>query len=145
MRATIEGQALSLNGGTSRTIDRFVLSPGILRGFEPGGIGPRDIATKDTLGGDLYAVARFEAEFPVGLPEEYGISGALFYDVGNLWGLKGVQGGTEGESGSLRHVIGFGVLWKTPIGPLRFNFTKALQLEDYDRKQDFDFTLSTSF
>ena len=145
LRATIEGQALSLNGGTSRTIDRFVLGPGILRGFEPGGIGPRDIATKDTLGGDLYAVARFEAEFPVGLPEEYGISGALFYDVGNLWGLKGVQGGTEGESGSLRHVIGFGVLWKTPIGPLRFNFTKALQLEDYDRKQDFDFTLSTSF
>ena len=145
LRATIEGQALSLNGGTSRTIDRFVLSPGILRGFEPGGIGPRDIATKDTLGGDLYAVARFEAEFPVGLPEEYGISGALFYDVGNLWGLKGVQGGTEGKSGSLRHVIGFGVLWKTPIGPLRFNFTKALQLEDYDRKQDFDFTLSTSF
>ncbi len=95
LRATIEGQALSLNGGTSRTIDRFVLSPGILRGFEPGGIGPRDIATKDTLGGNLYAVARFEAEFPVGLPEEYGISGALFYDVGNLWGLKGVTGGTS--------------------------------------------------
>ena len=150
LRATIEGKALSLNGGTSRTIDRFVLGPGILRGFEPGGIGPREIATKDTLGGNLYAVARFEAEFPIGLPEEYGISGALFYDVGNLWGLKGVTGDTstsrvDGKSGSLRHVIGFGVLWKTPIGPLRFNFTKALQLEDYDRKQAFDFTLSTSF
>jgi outer membrane protein insertion porin family len=141
---------LSFSGGTNRTVDRFILTPGILRGFEPGGIGPRDATAGDTLGGNLYVAARFEAEFPVGLPEEYGISGALFYDVGNLWGLKGVTGDTstssvDGKSGSLRHVIGFGVLWKTPVGPLRFNFTKTLQLEDYDRKQNFNFTLSTIF
>jgi len=150
LRATVEGGALSFSGGTNRTVDRFILTPGILRGFEPGGIGPRDATAGDTLGGNLYVAARFEAEFPVGLPEEYGVSGALFYDVGNLWGLKGVTGDTstssvDGKSGSLRHVIGFGVLWKTPVGPLRFNFTKALQLEDYDRKQNFNFTLSTIF
>ena len=34
-----------------------------------------------------YAVARLEAEFPIGLPEEYKVSGGVFYDVGSLWGL----------------------------------------------------------
>lgn len=148
LRATVEGGALSFSGGTNRTVDRFILTPGILRGFEPGGIGPRDATAGDTLGGNLYVAARFEAEFPVGLPEEYGISGALFYDVGNLWGLNGVNttGDTvNGESGSLRHVIGFGILWQTPVGPLRFNFTDALHKETYDREQSFDFTLSTTF
>jgi outer membrane protein insertion porin family len=148
LRATVEGGALSFSGGTNRTVDRFILTPGILRGFEPGGIGPRDATAGDTLGGNLYVAARFEAEFPVGLPEEYGISGALFYDVGNLWGLNGVNttGGTvNGESGSLRHVIGFGILWQTPVGPLRFNFTDALHQETYDSEQSFDFTLSTTF
>ena len=148
LRATVESGALSFSGGTNRTVDRFILTPGILRGFEPGGIGPRDATAGDTLGGNLYVAARFEAEFPVGLPEEYGISGALFYDVGNLWGLNGVNttGGTvNGESGSLRHVIGFGILWQTPVGPLRFNFTDALHKETYDREQSFDFTLSTTF
>lgn len=150
LRATVEGGALSFSGGTNRTVDRFILTPGILRGFEPGGIGPRDATAGDTLGGNLYVAARFEAEFPVGLPEEYGISGALFYDVGNLWGLSGVTGvntpgSVDGESGSLRHVIGFGILWQTPVGPLRFNFTDALHKETYDREQSFDFTLSTTF
>ena len=150
LRATVEGGTLSFSGGTNRTVDRFILTPRILRGFEPGGIGPRDVTSGDTLGGNLYVAARFEAEFPVGLPEEYGLSGALFYDVGNLWGLKGVTGDTSpssvhDKSDSLRHVVGFGVMLKSPIGPLRFNFTKALQLEEYDRKQDFDFTLSTIF
>jgi outer membrane protein insertion porin family len=51
----------------------------------------------------------------------------------------------NGEGGSLRHVIGFGVLWDTPVGPLRFNFTDALRKEIYDREQTFDLTLSTSF
>ena len=33
-------------------------------------------------------MARFEAEFPLGLPEEYGILGGAFLDVGSVWGAK---------------------------------------------------------
>jgi outer membrane protein insertion porin family len=151
LRATVEGGALAFSGGTNRAADRFVLTPGILRGFEPGGIGPRDTTgtgTGDALGGNLYVAARLEAEFPLGLPEEYGISGAMFYDIGNLWNLNDVNtagGSVIGEGGSIRHVIGFGLLWSTPVGPLRFNFTDALRKETFDREQSFDFTLSTSF
>lgn len=45
----------------------------------------------------------------------------------------------------LRSAIGFAVFWDTPIGPLRFNFTNALQKEDYDKEQRFDLTISTKF
>ncbi|WP_246455460.1 outer membrane protein assembly factor BamA [Sulfitobacter aestuariivivens] len=150
LRATLEGGALSWQSGTNRVVDRFILGPQIMRGFEPGGIGPRDVGgtTDDPLGGNLYAVARFEAEFPLGLPEEYGISGGLFYDVGNLWDLSDVNlaGGTiVGESGSFRHVIGISVFWDTPVGPLQFNVSKALKSETFDKEQSFEITLRTTF
>ena len=45
----------------------------------------------DALGGKFFATAQFEAEFPLGLPEEYGIRGGVFYDVGNLWDLSDVN------------------------------------------------------
>ena len=150
LRASLEGGALSWSGGTNRAVDRFLNNTNIIRGFEPGGIGPRDLTTggEDPLGGNLYVAARFEAEFPLGLPEEYGITGGVFYDIGNFWNLSDVNtsGGTiVGEGGSFRHVIGFAILWNTPVGPLRFNFTDAIRKEDFDRDQTFELTLSTSF
>ena len=55
------------------------------------------------------------------------------------------RGGIVGEDGSFRHVIGVSVLWDTPVGPLRFNFSDALKKETYDREQSFELTLSTRF
>ena len=150
LRATLEGGALAWSDGNNRVSDRFVLGPSILRGFEPGGIGPRDVSAgfDDPLGGNLYIAARFEAEFPLGLPEEYGINGGVFYDVGNLWNLDDVNfnGGTIiGESGSFRHVVGLSVFWETPVGPLQFNVSKALKKETFDKEQKFEVTLRTDF
>ena len=150
LRATLEGGALAWNSGTNRAVDRFILGPSIMRGFEPGGIGPRDQSNgvDDALGGNLFAVARFEAEFPLGLPEEYGITGGVFYDVGNLWDLSDVDttGGTiVGEGGSFRHVIGFSVFWDTPLGPLQFNVSDALKKECFSKEQSFEVTLRTTF
>lgn len=151
LRASLEGGYLDWRGdNSSRTIDRFILSTDTFRGFEPGGIGPRDLTgtANDPLGGNLYAVAKFEAQFPLGLPEEYGLRGALFYDVGNLWDLKNVDtagANVVGESGSFRHVIGVSILWDTAIGPLRFNFSNAVKKEDFDEEQSFDLTLQARF
>ncbi|MFG6591232.1 outer membrane protein assembly factor BamA [Sulfitobacter sp. 1A12157] len=150
LRATLEGGALSWNSGTNRAVDRFILGPSIMRGFEPGGIGPRDQSNgvDDALGGNLFAVARFEAEFPLGLPEEYGITGGVFYDVGNLWDLSDVNttgGSIVGESGSFRHVIGLSLFWDTPLGPLQFNVSDALKKESFDKEQSFEVTLRTTF
>ncbi|EDZ47088.1 outer membrane protein assembly complex, YaeT protein [Rhodobacterales bacterium Y4I] len=161
IRATVEAGAFQWQGGgNSRTIDRFVLTPSVMRGFEPGGIGPRDQTDgnpnggnyNDFLGGNYYAVARFDAEFPLGLPEELGLRGGLFYDVGGLWGLQDVNtaglnsgNGIVGRDRSFRHVVGFSLLWTTGFGPLRFNFSKALKKEDFDEEQAFDLTLQARF
>lgn len=148
LRAVVEGGAIATSGGyTSRVTDRY-FGNGKIRGFEPNGLGPRDltgVANEDALGGNMFAVARFEADFPLGLPEEYGIKGGAFLDVGSVWGLDNTLGGTIDDSAKLRSSIGLSVLWETPLGPLRFNFSKALKKEAYDKEQRFDLTITTKF
>jgi outer membrane protein insertion porin family len=152
IRAVFEGGAItSLGGNVSRVTERF-FGGAKIRGFEANGIGPRDLAAadQDALGGNLFAVARFEADFPLGLPEEYGITGGAFLDIGSVWSLDNVNGGPAGadlvdDSFIPRATVGLSVFWNTPIGPLRFNFSRALKKEDYDKEQSFDLTVSTTF
>ncbi|WP_284283216.1 outer membrane protein assembly factor BamA [Roseicyclus marinus] len=152
LRASFEAGALQMLDGDSRLADRFTLSSRQMRGFEANGLGPRDlnVANRDALGGNYFAVARFEAAFPLGLPDEYGISGGLFYDVGTVWGLDNVNGGPNGanpvdDSIAWRQAIGVSVFWDTAIGPLRFNFSHPLQFESYDLTRNFDLTVETRF
>ncbi|NUB43379.1 outer membrane protein assembly factor BamA [Fertoebacter nigrum] len=149
VRAIFEGGMVHMLGGdVSRVTNRYFAN-GKIRGFEPNGIGPRDLGAtnEDALGGNMFAVARLEADFPLGLPEEYGINGGLFFDVGSIWSLDNTAGtgGPVDDGFHLRSSIGFSVFWATPIGPLRFNFAKALVQEDYDRDRVFDLTISTQF
>lgn len=147
LRAEFEGGMLSsFSGDPTRVTDRY-FGNGKIRGFDFNGLGPRDLTSADdeALGGTKYAVARFEAEFPLGLPEEYGIRGGVFADVGSIWGLDYDLAGKVDDGFNLRAVIGFSIFWDTAIGPLRFNFTDAIQKESYDREQSFDLTISTRF
>lgn len=166
LRAEFEAGALTmLDDGVSRITDRFRGS-GRIRGFEANGYGPRDLnaPNEDALGGNYFWAARAEAQFPLGLPEEYGITGGLFADAGSVWGLDNRAGytrdandrngdgrftdavdGTVDDSMKIRASVGMSLFWTTPIGPLRFNFSKALKKEDYDLTQPFDLTISTRF
>ncbi|SHM23420.1 Beta-barrel assembly machine subunit BamA [Roseovarius litoreus] len=143
LRATLEGGALDFQKGTSRAVDRF--SSQVMRGFEPNGMGP--IEGTEHLGGDFYAVAKFEAEFPLGLPEEYGISGGAFYDVGSIWGLdtRNATGLIRSKGFKPRHVVGVSMFWASPFGPLRLNWSTALEKEPGDIEQTFDLTVRTEF
>ena len=151
VRAIFEGGAIGNVFGESATriTDRFFLSSRQLRGFEPLGVGPRDLNSEneDALGGNYYAVARVETDFPLGLPEEYGIRGGAFIDAGSVWGLgyTGAPGNEVDDDFNLRSSVGVSLFWDTPLGPLRFNFAEALQAEDYDNTRTFNVTLSTEF
>ena len=133
----------------------------LFRGFAPGGIGPREKNVPgsplidDGLGGNYYAVARFETQSPIGLPEEYGIEFGAFFDAGSVWGLDASSLNTAVNSSTpsqvlyddftLRAVAGVSIFWTTPIGPLRFNWTDAVKKAPSDVEQSFDLTVSTSF
>lgn len=153
--AEIEGGTLRADND-SRITDRFFLGGDSLRGFEFGGVGPRDVcdtcggaggAVDDALGGNVYAVGRLEASFPVGLPEEYGIFGGVFVDAGSVWNLDNTAGssGTIDDSKIWRSAAGVSLFWATPIGPLRFNFSRPLVKEPYDKKEDFRISIDTRF
>ena len=153
LRASLEGGLLSMLGGqSSRAVDRYYNS-GQIRGFRPWGIGPRELSAtnQDALGGNKYVALHLEADFPLGLPTEYNISGGVFWDMGSVWGLNASERALLNASSQdtanfhLRSAIGFSIFWKTPIGPLRFNFSKAIKKEPYDRVQNFDLSISTQF
>ena len=89
------GQMVGLGGAQLRVTDMFNLGPNLVRGFAPGGIGPRDISNPTNLkgnavGGTTYIGGTLEAQFPIwGLPKEIGLRGAVFADAGTLYGYKG--------------------------------------------------------
>jgi outer membrane protein insertion porin family len=146
LRASLEGGFLDYADNNSRVTDRYFLGSRIMRGFAASGIGPRDAVTGDALGGNTFAVARLEAEFPLGLPEEYGITGGAFIDYGSVWDV----GNTFSQSVlyddfTPRGVAGVSIFWTTPLGPLRFNFTEAFDKQDQDVTKAFDVTISTNF
>ncbi len=151
----MEGGFLKASSGSSNIADRFFMGERVMRGYALRGIGPRDMTAglnHDALGGTMFAVARMEANFPLGLPDEYGISGGAFLDVGSLWGVDNLRGqtandatGVAGTTASLRSVLGFSIFWKTAVGPLRFNFTKVLSGPSYDRPESFSLTIGTRF
>ena len=147
LRGVLEAGLLHHTGGSSRVTDRFFLPATVLRGFEFAGMGPRqrDGTINDALGGNKYTVAKFEVDFPLGLLEEYGMSGGAFYNAGNLWdtGAKGDE--LLYDNGAWRHVVGATLYWTTPIGPLRFDFTRALKKESQDEERTFDMSIATRF
>jgi len=145
LRAEAEAGAVWHRSGPSLITERFELGSDQMRGFRPYGLGPRDEATGDGLGGNYFAVARLEAQFPLGLPQEYGIAGGAFVDVGSVWGVDGTEDITVVGDRKLRAVAGVSLFWDTPIGPLRFNFTTPLRREAVDRVQRFDLTVSSRF
>lgn len=146
LRATYEGAFLDYSKGSSRVTDRFFLGSSVMRGFEPGGIGPRDSDTDDALGGTAFSVIRLETEFPLGLPSEYGITGGAFLDYGGAWDVDtDIVANIDSNDFIGRTVAGVSIFWNTPLGPLRFNWTEALEAEDFDKTKNFDLTISTSF
>ena len=103
-----------------------------------------------------YAVVSLEAQFPLGLPEEYGLSGGVFADVGTVWGLDGIDGRppseintsdgtTDTASLNLRATLGVSLFWDSPIGPLRFDLSRPLRKLDSDETQNFDFSIVSTF
>jgi len=80
------------NNNYVRLLDDFKMGPNLVRGFQPAGLGPRDITpgtSNDALGGTMFWGASFEIQYPLYfLPKDSGFRGAVFVDSGSLWGYR---------------------------------------------------------
>ncbi|MBM3560932.1 MAG: outer membrane protein assembly factor BamA, partial [Alphaproteobacteria bacterium] len=144
--ASVSGEAgwMTGLGQDTRITNRFFVGGDSLRGFEKAGIGPRDVRTKDALGGTQFAAGTAELIFPLGLPEEFNINGSVFSDFGTLT-ESDVTGPNIFDDASLRASFGAGVAWRSPFGPLRVDFAIPVAREDYDQTEFLHFSFGTRF
>ena len=124
--------------------ERFTLGGSTLRGFENAGVGPRDRDTGDALGGQVFYRGTLESSFPIGLPNELGILGHAFGDVGTLTELDD-NGPEIQDEASLRASVGLGLSWRSPFGPVRADFAVPVSEEDFDEEENFRFNFGTRF
>ncbi len=120
-----------------------------LRGFAPSGISPRltvnESADEEAIGGNAYVSTSAELTFPFGtLTDEYGVRGGVHINAGSLFNSD-LDPSKINDSDSLRTSVGASVFWDSPIGPLRFDFTEAIDKETFDKTEFFQFSGGTNF
>jgi outer membrane protein insertion porin family len=134
-------------GGLISYNDRFFEGGSSFRGFDRSGVGPRQISTGYALGAQRYFVGTTEVSLPLGIPKEIGMKANLFVDFGVL-GETDVNSSLPGDikdDMAFRATTGLSISWRSPFGPVRFDFANALKSEDYDRERSFRFSVGTSF
>ena len=147
------GVTTSLDGRGVPLTERYLLG-GItdIRGYLPRSIGPQLFVPRPgdvgqplapfALGGNLQVIGNAEVEFPIA--RKLGISGVVFFDVGNAFNLE-PKLATPSDGFGLRKSVGAGIRWFSPIGPLRFEWGIPLDLKPGERASGLDFTIGTSF
>ncbi len=142
--------------------DKFFKGSDSFRGFASAGVGPHQVnnaggGATDSIGAQDYAIGTVEANFPLGLPEALGISGAVFTDFGTVFNAGGVPvSGGSGvcaspatcsvfDTADFRLSVGAGIVWQSPFGPLRLDYSIPLIKANYDIVQNWRFSIGTRF
>jgi outer membrane protein insertion porin family len=151
------GHIQSLTSDVVPFQDRYFKGADTFRGFARSGVGPRQIGNDnvtDAIGGTTYAIGTVEAIFPVGLPEALGVEGVVFSDFGTVFGADEqttaaapctTASCTVFDSIDFRASVGAGIIWTSPIGPLRFEAAYPVMKASYDETEWFRFSIGTRF
>jgi outer membrane protein insertion porin family len=150
------GYMTGWDGQYVRVLDAFQGGPNLVRGFAPSGFGPRDLTPGtnwDALGGTQYWATSLEFQTPLFFaPKDFGMRLATYADAGMLWGFNAPTydpttqvGMVAADSTKIRSSVGVGLLWDSPLGPLRFDLAYALTRESYDHTQVFRFGGGSKF
>ena len=141
--AKLRGGSVDGLGKNVTQSSRFFLGGRSVRGFDGGGIGPRDTGSGASVGGNNFYNGSFEIVSDLGFSKDLGMRWTVYNDYGSLWGTDYPTGVTGANDSSLRSSVGFGILWDTAIGPLSFYWADAVKSKSYDRTRRFQFTIGT--
>jgi outer membrane protein insertion porin family len=145
-----DGYVTGWGGQQVPLIDTFFGGPQLVRGFAVNGFGPRDLTpgtTNDNIGGNQYWATTGELQAPIPYaPSDFGLKVALFADAGNVWGYSGPTTFSNGQSillpssSLIRSSVGAGLIWASPLGPLRVDYAFPVTKASYDVLQPFRFS-----
>ena len=96
------------------------------------------------VGGNAFYRYSVQLQMPLPFIADWRL--VFFHDAGNALLYGAVPDGIDSSRAPFLYAtFGMGLRRLTPIGPLRFNFSRAIQKEDFDKEQNFDLTISTKF
>lgn len=108
-----------------------------VRGYRSNSLGPRD-TNDDPIGGSKRVVGNAEFLFPFpGLSNDKSVRVSAFMDAGMI--------SDSFEGSAFRSSFGVGVLWVSPLGPLKISIAQPVGDEPGDRKERFQFTFGSAF
>lgn len=140
----------------------FVGGPRTMRGFNRYQLGPaRNVARTGgdpssslsayNIGGNKQMLLTAEIEFPI--LKAAGFKGVVFADAGNAFdngqpptlALDVFQDPDNNYTDALRTAVGLGVRWRSPLGPLRFEWGWPLQRLRGEDPVVFEFSIGNAF
>ena len=139
------GTITSLEDEKVTSSNRFYFNSNSVRGFDTNGIGPRDNGNDNGVGGNNFYTGQIEVKSRKLIPGDLGIDISIFSDIGSLWdtdyptNVKGVN------DSSPRASAGVAIYWNTAVGPLSFIWGWPISEENYDKDNNFKFSIGTSF
>lgn len=102
-------------------------------------LGPVDEDSLKPVGGEALLLMNFEMTFPI-LSALQDLRGAFFYDVGNVFERR-----EDISLTSLKSAAGFGLRYRTPLGPVRLEFGWNLSVPRGERKTLIFITIGNVF
>ena len=131
------------SGDTLPSFERYFMGgPQSLRGFTLQDVGPK-AADGDPLGGSKSLLLNLELQYPF----TKAIRGFVFYDRGNLYGTGADLSSTseDWDLGNMRHSIGAGFRFMSPMGPLGFAYGVKLDRRTGEETGQFHFSTGSAF
>lgn len=133
------GQAFENEDGKLPVYEKFFLGGmNSIRGFDSGSISPRDPVTGDKIGGDKMWYGTVSIIFP--LIKDMGMDGEIFHDFGNVYDID-----EDWDFGTYKKTAGVGILWASPLGPIRLAWGFNLDKMEGEDSSNWDFSMGGTF
>lgn len=127
---------------------------GSVRGYRGNSLGPKSTPTDgdapSAFGGNVLVETGVELIYPLWFVEDRtSLQTVVFVDAGNVFMTECSRVSTNCEAGvdlsELRFSSGLGLTWLSPIGPLDFSISKALNAKSDDDTEFFQFSIGQTF